>query len=387
MPFVKKTEIAKIRELLLSIRDITEQQEIQRLSDRALSVLQGRHKETGYEGGQMLASAPQKPRNHGRDTTRIFFASDIHGSESCFNKFINSARFYDVDVLILAGDLTGKGIVPFVELKDGSYEIQYLGNRHRIRSRKKLSEMRGSVRESGFYPFFTNSSELNQLKDDQKKIDRLFVDLTIETLRRWMAFADTKLSAMDVECYVSPGNDDFFDIDTVIGESKVFSNPDGRVVKIADRYEMITLSYSNPSPWNLPRDTSEDDLSRRINELASSLVDVPNSIFNFHCPPYGSGLDMGPIIEPRFVKSLATRMPKASSIGSTPIGSRAVRNAIRQYQPLVSLHGHVHESRGSCRIGRTMCFNPGSEYSEGLLLGLILDISSQGSVNYVFTSG
>jgi Icc-related predicted phosphoesterase len=389
MPFVKKTDIAKVRELLLSIRDISEQQEIQRLSDRALSVLHGGQlqREVGPRGIEVHGAEPVRAAIRPRDATRIFYAADIHGSESCYVKFLNSAKFYNVDVLILAGDLTGKGIVPFVETKDGSFEIEFLGNRHRIRNKKKLAEIKQSVRDSGFYPLFTNHLELAEMVEDQKKREKVFVNLMVDTIRRWMNLADSKLGAAEIECYISPGNDDFFEIDSVLGESKKFVNTDGKVVRIRDRCDMLTLGYSNPSPWNLPRDTTEDDLAKRIGRLASAVTDFSSAIFNLHCPPYGSGLDMGPVIEPRPAKSLATRMPRSQSIGSTPIGSKAVRDAVKRFQPLVSLHGHVHESRGACRIGRTMCFNPGSEYSEGILLGLLLDIDRDGVVNYVFTSG
>ncbi len=391
MPFVKKTEIAKILELLLSIRDISEQEEIRRLSDRARATLLRKTEESLVPPHDISHGLPanqaQAKRAPGRKATRIFYACDIHGSESCFQKFMNSARFYGVDVLILAGDLTGKGIVPFVEQRDGSYGIDFLGERHRIKARKKLAELRARVRDSGFYPFFTTISEVSELRNDQNRLDRKFAELTAETLRRWMAAADEKLKNLGIECYVSPGNDDSRDIDVLIEGSRSIVNPDERVVKIADKFEMLTLGFSNPSPWNLPRDTTEEDLARRISALSSSMSDFSTAIFNLHCPPYGTGLDMGPLIEPRPVKSLATRLPRSKSIGSAPIGSVAVKNAIEKYQPLMSLHGHVHESRGSCRIGRTICFNPGSEYFEGLLLGLLLDIDTKNNVNYVFTSG
>jgi Icc-related predicted phosphoesterase len=387
MPFVKKTDIARIRELLLSVRDITNQPEVESLTARALALVSRRA--GGDAEAQPTSLARELPRaSHRRpEGTRIFFASDVHGSESCFHKFLNAAKFYDADVLILAGDLTGKGIVPFVEMRDGSYDVVFLGKRHRIRSRKNLADLRRVVQDAGFYPFFATPSELAEFKEDESKRDRLFVRLMVDTLRRWIALADSRLDSTALECYMSPGNDDTFDIDPVLGESRVVQNPDGRRVLVADRFEMITVGYANPSPWNLPRDTSEDDLARRISDLASSATDLSTTIFNLHCPPLGSGLDMGPLVDPRPPKSFATKMPRVASVGSQPIGSIAVRKAIERYQPLVSLHGHVHESRGACKIGRTLCVNPGSVYPEGILLGVLLDINKDGAPRYQFTSG
>ena len=67
------------------------------------------------------------------------------------------------------------------------------------------------------------------------------------------------------------------------------------------------------------------------------------------------------------------------------VGSIAVRAAIEKYQPLLGLHGHIHESRSAQKIGRTLCINPGSEYGEGVLRGILLELSSKGLEDHVFT--
>ena len=61
---------------------------------------------------------------------RIFYASDIHGSDRCWRKFLNSAGFYSADALVLGADLTGKAIVPLVEGADGVVRAQFLGSEH-----------------------------------------------------------------------------------------------------------------------------------------------------------------------------------------------------------------------------------------------------------------
>ena len=70
-----------------------------------------------------------------------------------------------------------------------------------------------------------------------------------------------------------------------------------------------------------------------------------------------------------------------------PVGSRAVREFIEQHQPIVSLHGHIHESRGAVRIGRTVAINPGSTYGEGVLDGAIIDIEDGEVVSHQLVSG
>jgi Icc-related predicted phosphoesterase len=41
------------------------------------------------------------------------------------------------------------------------------------------------------------------------------------------------------------------------------------------------------------------------------------------------------------------------------------------------VHGHIHESRGICRLGRTLALNPGSVYSDGALQGALLDLNAK----------
>ena len=45
-------------------------------------------------------------------TLQLYYASDVHGSDVCWRKFLGAGRFYGVQALIMGGDLTGKAIVP-----------------------------------------------------------------------------------------------------------------------------------------------------------------------------------------------------------------------------------------------------------------------------------
>jgi uncharacterized protein len=60
-----------------------------------------------------------------------------------------------------------------------------------------------------------------------------------------------------------------------------------------------------------------------------------------------------------------------------PVGSTAVRDAILKYQPMLALHGHIHESSGIRKLGTTTLVNPGSEYAEGILRGALIDLDPE----------
>ena len=77
----------------------------------------------------------------------------------------------------------------------------------------------------------------------------------------------------------------------------------------------------------------------------------------------------------------------AGGIEMQPVGSTACRETIERYQPLLGLHGHLHESRGTFQLGRTLCINPGSEYSEGVLRGALIELEGGQVKNYQLTTG
>jgi Icc-related predicted phosphoesterase len=314
--------------------------------------------------------------------TRIFFTSDIHGSEKVFKKFLNAGKFYKANVLILGGDITGKLIVPIVKQYNGFYTTENLGTAQIIKDQKELEELKTFIRSSGYYPYITEPKEFDELKADKSKVYALFSKLMIETLRSWLKLAEARLSGTGIKCFIMPGNDDRYELDQVFNEFNYVINPDGKVVLLDDKHEMISLSESNITPWHAPRDVPEDYISKKIEDMISKVNNMNNCIFNFHCPPYNSGLDVAPKLDNN-LKPVAKR----GQIELIPVGSIAVRKAIEKYQPLLGLHGHIHESRGIRKIGRTICINPGSEYGEGILRGVIVDLDERGVKNYQLTSG
>jgi Icc-related predicted phosphoesterase len=116
--------------------------------------------------------------------------------------------------------------------------------------------------------------------------------------------------------------------------------------------------------------------------MVSKVHDMRNCIFNLHVPPYDCGLDTCPKLDENLKPVYA-----GSEIMTISSGSKAVRNAIEKHQPVLGLHGHIHESRGFVKIGRTLCLNPGSEYTEGMLRGVVVDLDEKGVKNYLLTVG
>jgi len=118
---------------------------------------------------------------------------------------------------------------------------------------------------------------------------------------------------------------------------------------------IATLYGTSPyiPPSASARECSEEELAKRIEELVSGIENMETAIFNFHAPPYASGLDEAPELSKDLDVKYAGKV-------LVPVGSTAVKEAIEKYQPLLGLHGHIHESRAVTNIGRTLCVNPGA---------------------------
>jgi hypothetical protein len=314
--------------------------------------------------------------------TRIFFTSDVHGSEICFSKFISGGKFYKADVLILGGDITGKMIVPIVQQPNGTFTSEFLGTARTLKTSHERDDLEKAIRDSGYYPYVTTPQEMTELSNDMKLRDELFTRTMVDGIKRWVHLAEENLKGTNIKCYISPGNDDSFMIDEVLKASPVLLYPEDRVLQIDDHHEMITTAWTNPSPWNTPREASEEKLTELIERMTSKVQKMENCIFNFHCPPYDTIIDVAPELD-------QTLKPKVSGTETNMVhvGSKAVRDAIEKYQPLLGMHGHIHESPGFIKIGRTVCINPGSDYSEGVLRGALININEKEVRSYLLTQG
>ena len=196
--------------------------------------------------------------------TRIFFTSDVHGSEVCFMKFLNSAKFYQANVLILGGDVTGKMIVPLVEQGDGSAVADFLGIREEVKTAEERQALEKRIRNSGYYPYSTNVDEFEKLQADKNLVDELFSKVMAAGVKRWVDIADQRLKGTNVKCYISPGNDDRFDIDEVLKASTGILYPEDEVVSIDDHHEMITSAWANTTPWHSPREVPGGRVGQEI---------------------------------------------------------------------------------------------------------------------------
>ncbi len=312
---------------------------------------------------------------------RIFFITDVHASDRCFRKFLNAAKFYKADTLILGGDITGKVLVPIVERADGHYDVQLFGNGTKIRS-DKLEETRKALQDAGQYSFVTTPKELEEIRSNKSKEEAIFNEAMLSLIRTWLQLADERLKGTGLKCYISPGNDDRFEVDGILKDTDHVTNPENRVIDLGEGFEMITVGYANPTPWRSPREVSEYRLGEMIESLASQVKSPQSAVYNLHVPPSNTELDRAPAVSADFGyirEGLGIRFINA--------GSSAVRASIERHAPLLGLHGHIHESKGFVKLGRTLCLNPGSEYADGILRGALVNLVDEKVKDFLLTSG
>jgi Icc-related predicted phosphoesterase len=314
--------------------------------------------------------------------SRVYFITDVHGSNKCFRKFLNAAKFYKADTLILGGDITGKVLTPVVESGGGSFKCTFQGEDLSMSDLSQVEEFRKRAAELGVYTQIVSQGGLEELEADPRKVTELFRGLIVERVREWVSLAEERLRGTPVKCFISPGNDDIFEIDPLLSSSQCVVNPEARVVEIDGEHEMITLGYTNHTPWNSPREVDEDELAARISVMAERVRDMKSAIFNIHVPPIDTLIDQAPRVDGDL-----KIVVKAGNVEMVSAGSSACRASIMRYQPMLGLHGHIHESRGVVKLGRTLCANPGSEYTEGILRGFLSDLEGDKVRSYLLTSG
>jgi len=316
----------------------------------------------------------------GVDAVRLYYASDIHGTETLWRKFLHAARVYEAGVLVMGGDVTGKVVVPLIE-DGGAYVAELFGRAERAGSEDELEGLEKRIRANGMYPHRMSGTEVERVAAlSERAREEWFAEVMLVTFERWLALAEERLADPAVRCFVMPGNDDPPAVDTAIERAARVEGCDARVVEFGG-YTMVSLGYSNRTPFDSPRELDEDELYRRVSELADAAGDMDRCVFNLHVPPVDSSLDTCAALDENLEVVMAGSEPKLISAGST-----AVREAIERYQPLVSLHGHIHESAGATRIGRTLCVNPGSDYHTGRIAGCLLQLRGD-DVRHQFVTG
>lgn len=325
-------------------------------------------------------------RRHGGEKARnglltLFFATDIHGSEICFRKFVNAARFYDANVLILGGDVTGKLVVPLVPQPGGGY-LARLGDQTGVVTEDERPAFERKLADQGCYLFETEDSNVLTAGLTADEVEEAFRRAMADGFARWLELAEDRLAGSGVRCFISPGNDDPWELDDVLASSDYVENPDGKVVELGGGVEMLSYGTTNPTPWDSPRELEEDELWLRLDALAQELAEPARAVFNLHCPPVDTDLDKAPELDEGLRVRTVVGNPVMISVGSS-----AVRRLLETYEPQLGLHGHVHESRGATRLGRTVCINPGSDYGDSVLRGALVTLSVSGVDSYQLVSG
>ncbi len=313
---------------------------------------------------------------------RAFFVTDIHASDRCFRKFLNAARVYGCDVLIMGGDMTGKMLVPIVDHGGGHWSTRVF-DRYREFGEAELGAVRKLIADAGYYAYETTVDGVRGLEQSPAAVDAVFRQRITETVEGWLRLAEERLNGSDVLCFMAPGNDDPPFVDDLLRTSSRVINPEGRLVELPGGFPMISVGYSNPTPWDSPRELPEDRLLQLIQREAGKVSDLTRAIFNLHVPPKDTPIDQAVLVDAELRPVIKAGVPAIAGVGSS-----AVRTSIERYQPMLGLHGHIHESRGEARLGRTVCLNPGSEYSEGVLRGVIVTLSEQrGLKGYQLVAG
>jgi Icc-related predicted phosphoesterase len=321
-----------------------------------------------------------KRRKSESDEARIYFVTDVHGSDRCFRKFLNAGKFYGVQHLILGGDITGKTLVP-IERTPRGFRASFNDQSFVDMTDDDRQQLEARIRDHGQYPVVGERDELLALGDEER-LEQAFRVAVVEGMRRWVELAETRLRGTGIRCFITPGNDDYWEIDAVLQGSDVVEFVEGRCVRLDDAHEMITTGYSNLTPWDSPREVDEPTLAERLAGMLKGVEDPANLVAVLHPPPYGSELDQAPVIDGEFNVQTTGGQPDMG-----PVGSTAVRDFIEEVQPLLGLHGHVHESKAAQRLGRTLCINPGSEYTEGTLLGALITLGRSDVRSFQFTTG
>jgi Icc-related predicted phosphoesterase len=306
---------------------------------------------------------------------RLYVCSDLHASERAWRKFVNAMRdnVYAVDAAVIAGDLTGKAIVPVVQGPGGAWTASVLGQRRVARTDQELADLERAIADLGYYAVRVTEDRRKAMESDPALVRRMFDEQITRRVREWMELAAERLEGSGVPVYLMPGNDDDFEIDPVLAESTYCRNVNEQVVELTPWHQLVSMGWSSPTPWSTPRELPEEEFLDRLSTLMNGVRDPRKTVMMTHVPPYDSGLDTAPLLSPDLRPTVS-----AGDVLRGPVGSTGVRKAIETFQPVLGVHGHIHESGGERKIGATLCVNAGSEANHGVLRGYLVDLTERG---------
>jgi Icc-related predicted phosphoesterase len=326
-------------------------------------------------------------KKNSKKPTRLFFATDLHASERTYRKFINAGKFYDANVLVMGGDITGKLLIPIIKEKNGCYRATLQGRVEQLTTEEELKALMTRLDVLGFYYKVMEEDEFQTISADPQAVSKLFNDLARQRLSSWVDLAEERLAGTGIKCFVTGGNDDEPEVLEVMKRegNQAFFACENELVYVDDDHPMISVGFSTPTPWRTPREVSDEELGVIIEEMIAKVPDMHKAIFNFHDPPVDSSLDTCPMLD------WSKDPPEQILQGGQPIlfgaGSKSIRDAIEKHKPMLGLHGHIHESQSVAKIGRTTCVNPGSEYGEGVLRGCLINFVDGEVKRHQMTSG
>ncbi len=312
---------------------------------------------------------------------RIFYVSDLHGSERCFRKFVNGASAYRADVLVLGGDVAGKAIQPITRMAADRYTCHFHGKDHDVGPGRGLEELERTIADQGFYAYRAEPGEMDD-RSSAGKLDALFLELMKERLAGWTRLAEQRLRPLGKQIYWMLGNDDPQELAEVLDSAPWGVNADNKVLPLGDDHEMLSLGYSNITPWHSPREVTEERLGEMLERLRKQVKAPDRAVLNLHIPPYDTGIDEAPMLDANLQVQTAVGQVKFA-----PAGSTAVRALIESMQPLLGLHGHIHEAHGFRKLGRTLVVNPGSDYGTGSLDGVLVTLERDRVKSHQFVRG
>lgn len=256
---------------------------------------------------------------------RICFTTDLHGDRGLYEQLANLLRAEKPDLLILGGDLFADGTPADPLGTQGAY-IDHDFIPRVLRWRAAAPRLTVACVQ-GNHDWACTRDVLQRHHDAGRVV-------LLDHLRLWH-------------------HDGF----AFLGHSSTPPTP--YTVKDFERLDLPgdPIPSFGGAVWDRVRQAGREvDLTehfRTQHTLSQELEQAPAApdpwMLVAHTPPYDSKLD---------------RLPQVPY----PIGSRAVRQFIEQRQPAVALHGHVHESAEvtgsySDRLGRTLCINPGQNYT------------------------
>lgn len=288
----------------------------------------------------------------------LLFASDFHGDEGSWRAFLRTGARLGAGVLVYGGDYTPYSVAigPFA---GGAAEVSPL--RRRCHAQMTPPALVERYRASGVAAALVDADTLVELEGsvagDRRAWHAFVARRTEAQLRRWCALAAAVLPPAALLAVV-PGNHDPLQLDDLLRRQSGLCFLDGDVCPLPGGFSLLGVGWTNRTPLRSPRECDEDELRARIAAAAAAVPDPDAAVFCLHCPPAATRLDRA--------------RPRGREAGH--VGSTAVRQAIEAYQPLLSLHGHIHESAGQDHLGRTVCLNPGSQAPRGADQGYLVQL-------------